>query len=500
MKVKIYSTLLVSLWIAVVLPGCYNDRGNYDYVEVEDIIVEGIATNYDKITGEDVLEITPNLLTGYPENELEHAWILCQGSSRDTISRTRDLSYPVSGAPGNYVLFYRVRHAPSGYSALVNTTVSVGTLYSRGHYILKETPGGDTELDLLLEDGQLLENLLHGTQGAPLEGAPRSLGIQYGHPMVDPVSLERVTENCIGVITYDKKVGLYRSTDMYRAFDHESLFFEEPDDVPYRFLLGISTNDYHSSAGVYAQSMDQQATGKLSVPTGGGRPGADEHYAWSNYPMGGSFIYWAGDMIILQGWSSNRLTSATYAMPAPDHECLLMGPYTPTTIYALFRDPTPPGEYNLYTVRFANMYSSPSVAGKKTISSTAKICTATLRTTNERTAQMLYFVHDNKLYYYDVVNDQEVEINPTGLPAGETITWISNYHYECSYAPAFDFFAVATHQGGRYKLFLYRMTGGIPVDGPVMTATGEGKIKEMRYLAPGYSMMDMFMGSTFFTK
>jgi hypothetical protein len=192
-----------------------------------------------------------------------------------------------------------------------------------------------------------------------------------------------------------------------------------------------------------------------------------------------------------------ELLSNTFTMPDANYECLFMGTHSTTAtmnaaVYCLFHNKITNIDY-MYIIRTSFM-GVPSLAEVQTLApaSSGKLMSATMWATNEKTAEIIYFVNNNKLYYYGISDATENEINVQGLPLDETITYVSNRHYSLAAAPAFDYFAIATYKEGKYKLFMYNMVGGLPNGDPVYSATGSGKVKQVQYLAPNYSYSDNF--------
>ncbi|MDR2130058.1 MAG: hypothetical protein LBP56_02615 [Odoribacteraceae bacterium] len=507
-------SIFIALWAALASTGCYEDQGNYTYTPISDIEIEGMDETYTLVTGVDTLNITPRLTTTYPDSDLEYRWVLAKSINNtvggeheyDTLGHERDLSFPVNKAPGVYTLYCYARNRANGYTTFVKSTLEIGTLYSRGHYILKETATGATDLDLLMEDGRLLTDILERTQGAPLPGAPRNLGILYSKFVVDPDTHAKVRVHCLGVITRDKEVAIYRAFDMYKAFDHHTLFFDEPNETPYRFYTTAQSCDYLASAGVYTEHNAGIMTagtsvGKYSFPKTDAAGGSD---CWAYCPNIWGAIYWdeTHHRVLYANASgmAYELTSTDFPMPGSDHECLFMGAYGVNIVYGLFRDTSGPDAYYLYTFTTAYQRGAPAVTGVQAVAPASKLLSATLRATNEKTANIIYFVHDNKAYYHDVTNGTEHALEIPGLPADETITAIANRHFNYAEAPAFDYFSVATWKNGSYKLLTYLMIGGLPNGDAVLTATGTGKIKTVQYLAPGAGYSNVFFAGRSYSR
>ena len=162
---KKYIISFFILLVSVSLVGCFNDDSSLGNTEISDITISGIESAYSAkaFIGQHI-QINPTVESGYSENELEYQWMLINDktgkitASGDTIQPiiigdSRNLDYEVNCAPGNYQLRYIVKDRNNGYTVYKYASVSITTSFSQGFYIMKETADGNTELDILNEDG-----------------------------------------------------------------------------------------------------------------------------------------------------------------------------------------------------------------------------------------------------------------------------------------------------------------------------------------------------------
>ncbi len=487
---KIKYLFLLLLFTSVMF-SCYEDKSNYDYVSVSDIVIEGLEDTYSRISLVDTLKINPQITSAYTEDELEYFWILQEGDDNknvdgfDTISREKNLSYFLTESPGAYDLYLFVQSTSNGYYVHSKAYLEIETEYTRGHYILKETADGNTDIDLLLDDDRMLTDILLNTQGSALGGAPRSMGILYSKQMIDPESAEKVKENCLGIITYDANVNILRASDMYLVANHDEMFYDVPaNNSPHKFLTFYSRSVYMCSTGTYlANATTNSGSGILGFPLDNAEGGSDHWVHLANATLS------AWDETNSRFFYITLLGKATLVndndYPTDNYECLFMGSYS-NYAYALLRDKTDPSLLYLYKMSVAGMLRPVTIESVTQISATSKMHTATLFASNEKTAQYIYFVDDNIPYYYDLTTDTEHELSFSGLPAGETITYISN-RFSTLVSPNIDYLTVATYNAGNYNIYMYEMVGGLPYGDPVRVASGTGKVKETHYLGGTYS-------------
>ena len=98
--------ILDILFILLVV-GCFDDEGNYSYIKISDIELSGIEKDYRKYSMQDSLIIPVTVKTEYDKSDLRYVWFIYKGSdmeSVDTISRERDLVYPVVEDEGEYTV------------------------------------------------------------------------------------------------------------------------------------------------------------------------------------------------------------------------------------------------------------------------------------------------------------------------------------------------------------------------------------------------------------
>ena len=484
--------ILFFLLIVILFTSCYKDKGNYDYTSISDIEIFGVEDNYSLVSGVDTLRIQPEITSSYDERDLEYTWLIYgKGNIIDTLSKEKNIEY-VFGKSGSFTLFLYVKNTENSYYTHTKATIESATMYSKGHYILKETTDGNTDIDLITNSGDLISNVLLLTQGENLSGAPRSMGILYDQAYYDPDSLTKENDHCLGIVTYNKKFDILRARDMRLIFDHSTKFFEEPNDIPYKFFTCMWSNVYLSSNGVYSTSNADQGSGRFGFASND-LAGASDYYGYSNVSM----VYWdeTNKRILFSDYngSSYVLDDESYqTVNLTNYDCVFMGAYD-SYVYVLLKDNTTSKLY-LYLIE-TNSYSVESVTE---IDASSKMYTATHFASNEISAERLYFVENNKTYYYSLIDNAEFEMSLTGFAADGEITYISNRHSSFA-TPSFDYFTIATyHNDGTYKLYMYEMVGGLPYGDPVITTSGTGKVKEVHYMGINFDYFDeYFVGATY---
>ena len=146
----------VNIWVGMILLllawGCADDKGNYDYKDINKLEISGIDGDnwYRKISHADTLKIYPeikNLMTGKSEGEYDYSWKLIPSDADvshgdDTlnyvVATTKDLELPVTQKAGKYMGYFNVKDQETGVTWTQKFYLQVSTLTSEGWMVLCE--------------------------------------------------------------------------------------------------------------------------------------------------------------------------------------------------------------------------------------------------------------------------------------------------------------------------------------------------------------------------
>jgi len=172
---KTYQLITIAV-VLVIIGACSKDLGNYDYMPINELTIKDVSEEYTVRTGLDTLHINPSITATIDENELtryHYNWILrVDNKVFDTLSRTKDVSYPVRLAPGEYDLFYRVLDKVTGVSWASNVKLKVVSPYSRGLLLMGEDAEGYAEAEML----SMQNDTVHVEHILSSSGLPRLRG------------------------------------------------------------------------------------------------------------------------------------------------------------------------------------------------------------------------------------------------------------------------------------------------------------------------------------
>ena len=235
MKKKL--SLLVLLAIALCM-GCYDDKGNYDYHEFNEISIgdRGFDTAYILTSFVDTLRISPEIDFKLAENtHLKFEWVARSngvGSEEYPLGNERDLVFPVSLPTETYTLYFKVTDTLNTMEYSNVTVMQVQDLLTSGWIILGENSNGEAQLDMITYsvDTMVLKDMLHDS-GLPALRGPVKVWV-----------VDNYRDNMIHISTED---GTYRlDRDNFKGGDHTHLKynFYDPEslDITGRQLLIIS--------------------------------------------------------------------------------------------------------------------------------------------------------------------------------------------------------------------------------------------------------------------
>ena len=315
MKNKIY--ILFSL-VALVFGGCFADKGNYDYRDVNDVLSltftpEPTITEYSydytyKQPALDTLVVTytpvveQSLVEG--EENLEFQWIMENEDKLDTVfSKELVLKFPPKQKTSYDPLFRMIDH-------------STGVEYYQQFKMMTEVPFLASWF------------VLHGDMGDRKLGVVEGINNEDDEPSV---TLDAY-ENIWGVRRFQKAVGLVYATsdDMDRVnYEHEHMTVIQEDSLAwmYPFSLLVSRNFYSMmpSTGMgarFAYGVDDEIEGGTVLVTTNGKCfwGRGKGYYFTtqttteteNYVVDQLYINARHDVII---WDKTNTRFCYFSMP-----------------------------------------------------------------------------------------------------------------------------------------------------------------------------------------
>ena len=152
---------LTSVFICLTV-ACYDDKGSYNYKDVNEIEVDSLGKSHSVIFKKDTLKITP--LLKFTEDSLSldryvYEWLVVPSTeelTRKVIGTERDLNYFVELEPGAYTLYLKVRDKSTGLLWMNYTSLVVRTATSLGWLVIGEDVEGFVNLDMVAMAGDTM--------------------------------------------------------------------------------------------------------------------------------------------------------------------------------------------------------------------------------------------------------------------------------------------------------------------------------------------------------
>lgn len=235
---------IIAAALVASLASCYEDKGNYDYHELDvvgiDTTAVGMQSEY-ALMRFDTLKLEPKIFyNGQPVTDasqapLDYQWTIYSAVSGvggntviDTLSHSRVLNAVISRTGGNYIVQLVVTNRNDGIRQFFRVPVSVSEVFDGGYMVFYERADqpGYSDLALIFNKWTKLNfnqnrsyiNLYETANGEPLPGRPiRCLDIA--------VSL--VTgNNYVGLCTDQTLVGV-SETGIEKALDFKDFFYDQ---------------------------------------------------------------------------------------------------------------------------------------------------------------------------------------------------------------------------------------------------------------------------------
>lgn len=166
---KIY---LFSVWLLCCLNACIEDKGNYNYVPLEEVAISGLDDSY-RFVLQKSQSITPKVITNIDESNLTYCWRI----GPDTLCKTKDFNYTFTRIPvavSSNPLTFEVRDMTTDVRYSKVMQVSVVSPFYTGWLMLTAQRDGMAALAFQsYEDEQMLyQDVYQDVNNEKLSGTP----------------------------------------------------------------------------------------------------------------------------------------------------------------------------------------------------------------------------------------------------------------------------------------------------------------------------------------
>ena len=427
--------LLYILIMATVLNSCYKDKGNYNYIAINDIVASFSADTF-RINRLDTLHIIPKL-SGLDTNRLRFEWRVVGVSDPAkpldigkivTISTDKVIHEQITIQAGTY-------YYPFDFVAIDTVTnvkyfkrlhLQITTELQSGWMLLEQT-GSNADLSFITPGDKIIRNVYSaGNPEKPLPATAR-----------DVISI--ATGSLLGTLNlvyFDGGGYVLDNTSLQVAGDYEDMFYAKPPVVdPYNmhkpsiFQYGpftFNNGKVYALNGTFASLLfgtaytqpDNKGYSVAPFVAGGLGYGAI-FFDQANY----RFLYDGGSTSTsLKVFPAN--TSMAFDLNNVHKKMLTMKPgmgwdLWPDNWYAIFKNENDDNCF-LYTINAnGNMTTTPVAAAMQPMLNSPDIHRSP-EYLFPATVRQMYYAADNKLYLYDMAANQSRVIYQ--FEAGENIT------------------------------------------------------------------------------
>jgi hypothetical protein len=479
--------LIYAILLPVLVFSCYEDKGNYDYKELDPVMIEGLDEVYSVYTYQDVLDIRPTVSN---DERYDYCWQLYpttfnvnlrQVPRPDTLALTRELNYEVLLNPGEYILVFNARDKTTGYTEMKTVTLKVSTRNMTGWYLLKDHDG-KTDFDFIYPDGRFDNWIARLNQGKQLEGnAVKALFVREFKETITSENLNTF------VVLAERDAAIIRIDHGTIVRDYDQMFFAPPADRNLQnAVLDVAENNVYvindgkvyfmtKAAGLFQDPVDPSTGNYHMAPFG----------ALGMSPL---FFYDVNSTTIVTYNGSAYTPSSNDIVRNMNADLLWMEGYNNTKwyTYALFKH-RESGEMQFVKFKNNDYYGNISTISSMPVPPASNLIDAD-KVTGNYDYEILYYAKGNKIYRSNVDVPPMLESDKViTLPEGEVVTCMQHMKKpipQSSTVISVDKLAVASHANGRYKVWLFDLQSGdiVPLSQP--TFEGEGRVTCINYVQP----------------
>lgn len=198
---KLYRYLLIGAAIGL-SAACSDDKGNYDYHDINEVSVTGIESGkwYTKVAFVDHLAFDPQIVSTMGKNDetaYEYEWkLIPRGKDfndipdveQTVVSHERKLDLPLTQTPGDYSGFFIVTDKETGVSWTTGFFVRIKSMTSEGWMVLCEEQG-QSRMDIIFNVSEEEDLIAHDIWNEQEFKPGKPLRLIYNYSLYETVSL-----------------------------------------------------------------------------------------------------------------------------------------------------------------------------------------------------------------------------------------------------------------------------------------------------------------------
>jgi len=502
---RILFFILTGLYLIIGVTSCFNDEGNYDYVDLPDFYVDttGIIS-YHLVTQFETLAIPSRLVYAGDKSGLDFIWAIYRSGggqstvTADTLAHTENFSAPITVTPGSYYLEFCAIERATGVRATQRYSLTVESANGAGLLAFYQKNGaGDCDLirtplfiSALQESSVKRSLYTQANPGHPLTGEPIRMG-----------TVSSGTNQYINLLTESDIVRL-SAIDMTITFDFNGIFWTAPSVCKPEGWY-FSGDELLINDGLAYVTIVGWSNGMPLFP--GPKVLMNGEYRASPHGI----ISYANCVIIYDElakrflhcteWSSELTlpsTGGAFDMTSVGKEQLYLdNGFTDVSAtyygYSVMQTPGNPAQRSLYVFKTNGNASNCSGVAVIDLSTCPAIAQANLFAVSSL-GPILYYATDNSIYKSTFgLSDQSLAAPSAAswtCPAGETVTCMRLFKHAgigLSESAVCKYLLVATWNGSEGKVYIFsaNIASGELSAAPVETYGQFGHIKDLQFKA-----------------
>lgn len=481
---KLY--ILLSGLLTLLSYSCIKSSGNEYKPDLPPAVITGYAATYTIFTHRDTLKINPAVTneaqydfywTAFSTNFNVNSGVVPKG---DTLSKSKNLSYPVLLNPGQYTLVFNIKNRQTNVTQMIPSTLLVSTLTMNGWYLLKDD-NNKTDFDFIYSTGRI-DNLLNFFNGKSLTGnAIKS--IYCGSFKQGLLSTDLY--NVLFAIT-DQDAAIFRIDNGKIVMGYDDMFFTKPTVKNLQNVLQpqndgvihlINDNKvYTLSKGAFFSSPPVSSY-KISPVAGVGA-------------LDIAFDQNSNSIVFIDGFNYTPAGANATALKNMNASLVWLGAYpgARSVALALFRQTDGPGTIFKLNVAYGPVSGSGTlITGSNPVPATHGLLSADVIGGNYD-SDYIYYAKANKIYMTDFASlPENLQIT---LPVGETVTCIQHIKYPqptgAGVTTTVSYLAIASYNNGNYKVWLHPISATGTIQALAQpNFTGKGRVASVNYMENG---------------
>jgi hypothetical protein len=146
--------LIFAILSALSAHSCYDDKGNYDYRDINEVTISGVERSYSIAMDVGSLVVDPvvEMTQQNPDDpRFEYSWVVKSGDTvLDTIGRARKIEWRATLPVANYSLYFKIHDRVTGITDEVASSLGVVTYHGRGIMLIGENAAGNVQAQMIV--------------------------------------------------------------------------------------------------------------------------------------------------------------------------------------------------------------------------------------------------------------------------------------------------------------------------------------------------------------